>query len=391
MNYIIDNKFKEHMVNLQQVFLYLIDECNLNCVQCLYKPNNKFHIGEKNYINFDECKMLLEDFYEMGARKLTLMGGEPTLYDVKNNNENLLKLITFAKSTGYEYVRIDTNGQFKSDLLYRDEFKQLDEITFSLDGYSAKMNDPIRGMGSFNKCLNNLVVARKLGYNINITTCLHKGLIEQESGKYNIERMICFAIEHKIPVINFHDLFKMSIPRDTWSGNIGITSKEWYEKLSDILIHIEQYRDYISIRLPYNYISRKEFDRNPSYYGYCSAKLGDRILVHPDGTLRICSLMIGTPYYVAKYYENKIEWERGKNCELACHKLNENTPCTHQMNNKSFSIYVPTCVSFKPKQDEFVWKNKLRWEMKSIDGGINEYELDTFGCDISARRSCRNL
>ena len=38
MNYNMDEKFKDYFQNnLKQVFLYLIDDCNLRCVQCLYK------------------------------------------------------------------------------------------------------------------------------------------------------------------------------------------------------------------------------------------------------------------------------------------------------------------------------------------------------------------
>lgn len=45
------------------------------------------------------------------------MGGEPTLYEIKEKNKPLLELIKKSKELGYEYVRIDTNGQFNSDLL----------------------------------------------------------------------------------------------------------------------------------------------------------------------------------------------------------------------------------------------------------------------------------
>lgn len=109
---------------------------------------------------------LISDFREMGAVKLTLMGGEPTLYGIKENNEPLLYLIKKAKELGYEYVRIDTNGQFNSELLDKPEFKMLDEITFSLDGPTKEINDPIRGYGSFEKCVKNIKRAKELGYNI---------------------------------------------------------------------------------------------------------------------------------------------------------------------------------------------------------------------------------
>ncbi len=127
MNYKMDKKFREYYgTNLRQVFLYLVDKCNLNCVQCLYKLDIGFQV-EKKEIDFEDAVKLISDFKEMGAKKLTLMGGEPTLY------KSLLELIKKSKELGYEYVRIDTNGQFNSSLLEKEEFKMLDEITFSID------------------------------------------------------------------------------------------------------------------------------------------------------------------------------------------------------------------------------------------------------------------
>lgn len=133
MNYKMDQKFQDFFQdNLKQVFLYLIDDCNLRCVQCLYKLDICFQV-EKKEIAFEDAVKLISDFRELGAVKLTLMGGEPTLYGKKDGNKQLLELIKKSKELGYEYVRIDTNGQFKSELLEKPEFKMLDEVTFSID------------------------------------------------------------------------------------------------------------------------------------------------------------------------------------------------------------------------------------------------------------------
>lgn len=133
MNYKMDQKFKDlFQDNLKQVFLYLIDDCNLRCVQCLYKLDICFQV-EKKEIAFEDAVKLISDFRELGAVKLTLMGGEPTLYGKKDGNKQLLELIKKSKELGYEYVRIDTNGQFDSELLEKPEFKMLDEVTFSID------------------------------------------------------------------------------------------------------------------------------------------------------------------------------------------------------------------------------------------------------------------
>ena len=223
MYYKMDQKFKDYFkTNLRQVFFYLIDDCNLRCEQCLYKLDIGFHLQKKE-IAFEDAVKLISDFREMGAIKLTLMGGEPTLYGIKEKNKPLLDLIRIAKQDlGYEYVRIDTNGQFKSELLEQPEFKMLDEITFSIDGPTAEINDPIRGFGSFEKCVENIKKAKELGYNIDITSCISKEMTKRDKdGNLYLDRMIKFAENLGIDKINFHNLFKMGVPRDYFSGNIN--------------------------------------------------------------------------------------------------------------------------------------------------------------------------
>ena len=362
-----DKEFKNYFKNnLRQVFLYLIDDCNLRCVQCLYKLEIGFQICKKE-IDFEDAVKLISDFREMGAIKLTLMGGEPTLYGLKQNNKPLLDLIKKSKELGYEYVRIDTNGQFNSELLEKEEFKMLDEITFSIDGFNSEVNDPIRGYGSFEKCLKNILKAKELGYNIDITSCISKEMTKRdEKGNLYLDRMIKFAEEIGIEKINFHNLFKTGVPRDYFSGNIDITIADWFKIWDEIQEKIDNKEYSIPVRIPQSFTTKKEKEKNPKYYGYCSCKNGSRILAHPNGMLRVCSLMIGTPYGIARYYDNKIVWDNSPTNELQAHKMNENTPCTNQYKNNKFGEYVPLCVSFKPKQNEMIWK-ELEWENKKAN------------------------
>lgn len=361
MKFQIDAKFTDYLKNIRQVFLYIIDECNLDCVQCLYKPNNKFTLKNKQ-IDLETAINLISDFKEMGANKLTIMGGEPTLYGKDEEWAPLLKLISASKEIGYEYVRIDTNGTFDTRLLEKEEFKLLDEVTFSLDGPNSEINDKIRGENVFNQCVNNIKRAQELGYKCDVTCCIHKDLINRDDeGNLYLDRMIRFAEEINLNRINFHDLFKANIPRDCWSGTIDITVDDWFNVWNEIQKLIESGRYNIPVRIPQSFTTKDRFSQNEQYYGYCSAKLGERALVHPNGIIRVCSLMIGTPYGIARYYEDKIEWDYSNTNELGDHDMEMMTPCTHQHKGGLIDPFLPVCVSFKPKQDEFVW-NKLEWE-----------------------------
>jgi len=297
--------------------------------------------------------------------KLTIMGGEPTLYGLTQGYKPLLKVIDEAKSLEYEYVRLDTNGQFEPELLMKKGFRKLDEITFSLDGPTPEINDLIRGKGVFNKCVSNIKRAIKLDYNVDITCCIHRGLVKRDKdGNLLLDSMIHFAEALGVNRINFHDLFKTGIPRDTWTGDLDPSLEKWIKVYEKIQSNIEKGKYKIPVRIPQCFITKKEFEENPEYYGYCPAKMGERVLVHPNGIIRICSLMIGTPYGVARFYEGKIVWDETPTNELRDHELNEHTPCTNQSKSIDFGKLVPLCVSFKPKQKEIVWREKLKWESK---------------------------
>ncbi len=357
----VDSKFKlKFNGKIGQVFIYLIDKCNITCSHCLYKPELTFQL-ERKYIPFDECVDLMKSFFLLGATKLSFLGGEPTLHP------QLPELIHEAKRIGYAYVRIDTNGQFQASLLDNEFIKELDEITFSLDGFNEELNDEIRGKGVFKKLLSNLEYAISKKYNVHITTCVHKNLIKEEDQQLRLFKMIEYAESLGIGTINMHDLLKSGIPRDLWSGKSETSIEEYQSAFEKVQAYLKQRVSKISVRMPQCVISREEYEINKRYYSYCSVKQFDRILIFPNGMLRICSLMIGTPYCIGYYDDENIYWNNTPTNELRNHDMNSDTICTNQEKGNFFKSKVPLCVSFKPNQNEPIWKNKLKWEEKKIE------------------------
>lgn len=364
-NFDIDKKFQDYFQDrLKQVFFYMTDECQLRCKQCLYKPNLVFHMCKKE-IPFETLVMLMSDFRTLGATKLTFMGGEPSCYGDKDHKQ-FMALIAKAKSLGYEYVRMDTNGQFEDDYLRQPGMKNLDEISFSLDGHTSRIHDLLRGKGAFKKCVTNIKRAIELGYKVDVTGCVHRELIKRDKdGNLQLDRFIKFVESLGVNTVNFHVLFKHGFPIDTWSGETDIKVEEWIKIFKELSKKVDNGEYKISVRIPQHFVTRSEFDKNPPYYGYCAAKLGERVLVQPNGEIRICSGMLGSPYHVANFYNGKIVWEESGTNELIDHKLEEFTPCTNQSKGMDCGKYLPLCFSFKPKQNEFVWKKKLAWEKKT--------------------------
>jgi len=356
----IEQTFRAKFENrIGQVFIYLIDECNLSCAHCLYKPELTFQI-ERKYISFEECIDLMKNLFSLGATKLSFLGGEPTLHP------KLPELIHEAKKIGYSYVRVDTNGQFNHSLLNNKFILELDEITFSLDGYNEETNDIIRGKNVFKNLITNIQYAVEKNINVHLTTCVHKGLTSINNEQIKLLNMIEFAQSIGVNTINMHDLLKSNIPRDLWSGNFETSVEEYQNAFLQVQDYIKQGKTKISVRMPQCIITKEEYNRNIKYYSYCSAKQFDRILAFPNGILRICSLMIGTPYCIGFYDKDRIYWNNTPTNELRGHEMNKDTVCTNQAKQDSFNGLVPLCVSLKPNQNEVIWKHKLKWENNRV-------------------------
>jgi sulfatase maturation enzyme AslB (radical SAM superfamily) len=369
----IDKQFSTYFRSLKQVFLYITDNCNLECQHCIYKPNVKFGFGNKE-ISFAEVISLISDFREMGASKLSILGGEPTLYGMHNNKnyEQLLQVIEAAKDMGYEYIRIVTNGTFQTSLLYEKRFQLLNEISFSLDGYDEITNDAVRKRGVFKKAVNNIKVAKKLGFEVHITTCVYNKLLEKDSNnEYLLERVMFLGQELNVQTVNFHVLINDGTPIETWQGGLFCSPALWQQAYYDISQNILNNKYKVHVRIPPTFISEDEFNSNKSYYGFCPVKLGERLLVHPDGILRICSALLASKYGIATFNNFEINWNNTKTNELTDHKLGEYTPCTNRGKVSYGKDRCVLCFSFKPDQDEHIWKHKTQWDQRKTNIIVN--------------------
>ena len=351
---LFDAEVKKFYKNrIKQVFVYLTNHCQLRCKQCLYKP---ILDNSSSDLEFSVLLNLLTVFHDFGAFKVSYLGGEPTLYN--SQNKTFSDVVSLSHDLGYEYVRVDTNGQFSKEFLEDKSIRLLNEITFSLDGHDESTNDAVRGLGSFKKCVANIQKAVYEGYKVQITSCIHsKAFSNKESAVENMEKIISFAEELGVDSINFHPILKVGAARDEWISDTDISPALWteiYKVISD-RVQFDEYA--INVRIPTRYIS----DYDPTdmdFYNYCPLKMGERALIMPDGQIKVCAFTIGTDYCIARFDKSKIKFEKHFN-ELD--KLDENRICCNQ---SSYDGLEPLCMSFKPNQEELVW-NSIRLEGKS--------------------------
>lgn len=338
---------------IKQVFVYITNRCQLHCRQCLYKPMLSPNSSD---IDYNQLTTLLEIFRRWGAYKLSFLGGEPSLYHDKNNHKRLSDIIVFAKKIGYQYIRIDTNGQFKESFLDDVGIKQLSEITFSIDGHNQETNDIVRGEGSFQNCVKNLKKAVMLGYNVQITSCVHKySCPNAEVGLKNLKAMISFAQEMGVKSINFHPILKVGIPRDKWIDSTEISVFDWETIYTKMLSVLPWDNDLIKVRIPMRFVSCDVIAENKEKYHYCPLDMGERALIMPDGQIKVCAFTIGTQECVARYNTTGIFSEKNRNETYKIGTLTGSQVCYNQTGD--YGNYIPLCMSYKPYQNEMVWED----------------------------------
>jgi molybdenum cofactor biosynthesis enzyme MoaA len=337
---------------IQQVFVYATNKCQLQCRQCLYKP--LLRSGAPDF-SFEDLDWLLRLFHSYGAYKLSFLGGEPTLYFDRASGSRVGDLVELGFKTGFNYVRMDTNGQFASALLQSPQMASLSEITFSLDGFTPDTNDEIRGEGTLRKCLASIEQAVALGYRVQITTCVHNVLCpDPDTGFDNMVSMIRFAEGLGVRAINFHPILMAGIPRDGWIDGTDIPAASWMQIYRRLRQEISSASFSVAVRLPARFVGLNEYLANSDSYDYCPVRMGERVLILPDGSLKICAFEIGTPNSVAHFSNGTITMAQQNN-EIA--KIAAFDPsCGPCMNQRpSEPSLVPLCMSFKPHQRELVW------------------------------------
>jgi molybdenum cofactor biosynthesis enzyme MoaA len=123
--------------------------CNLTCHHCFVSCSPKNH--SFGFLSLDEVKRRLAESISLGVKEYYFTGGEPFLN--REMTDILIETLRFGPAT------VLTNGTVLKDAwlarlraaedasLYSLEFR------FSIDGFSPETNDPIRGIGTFERAM----------------------------------------------------------------------------------------------------------------------------------------------------------------------------------------------------------------------------------------------
>ena len=151
--------------------------CNLKCTHCFIScsPTNHSH----EMLTLAQVRERLAEAVPLGVREYYFTGGEPFL------NPEIFPILEETLRQGPASVL--TNGLFLTpercrrlrELFEESEYSL--DIRVSIDGYTAEVNDPIRGAGTFEKILLGIANLARSGVNPVVTVteaCDEAGTVE---------------------------------------------------------------------------------------------------------------------------------------------------------------------------------------------------------------------
>lgn len=205
------------------VQFHITNRCNLKCKHCY--EGNFFNVEEWEIKNFKSAiEKLWNCFKKWGVKgEISLIGGEPTLHP------QFYDMVNYLSSRGdVTNIAVLTNGVLLDSRFIESMQKNNCFVQISLDGVSAKKHDFIRGEGSYDKTINNIMKLCSAGVPVGVHYVLSKYTTPLNS--------VFFAnlIQYGVSQITFSRLVPL--------GNAGINDMLNKDELKNTLSYIDEMR-----------------------------------------------------------------------------------------------------------------------------------------------------
>lgn len=144
-------------MNKKVLFLDITSKCNLRCKHCY---NNRYFESKEDSFDYTEFLEIIKNYK---LERIHILGGEPLL------SPYLFDIVEYANLKNIT-VSINTNGTYLDETMFRrlSAYKNIDQITVSLDGGVAADNDIIRGKGTYEKVVGNLLKCKTVKTHVQI-------------------------------------------------------------------------------------------------------------------------------------------------------------------------------------------------------------------------------
>ena len=129
-------------------------KCNYNCRYCYASHDN----SNEHILSFEELVDVIKQAKELGAEKIIILGGEPTIYPF------FLNLLDFINSEGLQ-SEVFTNGSMITPELSKILFEKKVNVVLKLNSLNPKVMEFLTGRSdSLNNALNAIRCLKDAGY-----------------------------------------------------------------------------------------------------------------------------------------------------------------------------------------------------------------------------------
>lgn len=265
----------------RNVFFHLLTGCNLSCRHCYINPEQH----GKGMVSRETMRAWLALFFDREREtNLVFLGGEPTLHP------DLAEGIAFARQLGYHSVTVDTNGYLFHDLL--DRVSPRDAVlSFSLDGPSPAVNDPIRGEGVFAVCTGNLRRAVAKGFAVSVIYTVSRLNLEHLR---EMPRLLADWGVHRffIQVIGIRGK-----PAASEGDRFQLSPEEWLAVVPEVAWEAAR----MGLHVVYPKVFLEEGERFK-----CAGRVAENYFIFPNGRVYCCPLCEDFPVHTYRIEEGRL-------------------------------------------------------------------------------------
>lgn len=187
-------------MNLEKLKIEITDQCPLQCKHCSTNAGPEYN----DVLSLETIEQIINEFYELGGKKITISGGEPLLHP------QLEQILKHSKHLGLEIVLYSTGILLENKLPIKAEIrifsnleKYISKIIFSIYSDNSKTHDSITNVqGSYNLTWDSIKNSTELGIDTElhfVPTPLNYKSIPSVLNKMRIERIKKISLLRFVP------------------------------------------------------------------------------------------------------------------------------------------------------------------------------------------------
>lgn len=253
-----------------QIMWHLTPLCNLRCLHC-YEPTEREPRAEPDLV-----PLVADQIQELSSSydiiRVGLLGGEPL-----SSPEIFFEAVQSLKDRGIRRIDVGTNGTLvNQSMAERLKDTDITMAQISLEGATAKANDPIRGFGSFDRALEGLECLKRSGVKTGIMVTVSQANFDQ------LEPMLRLAVEYNVGMLAFNRFLPLGGSKQHLAGSV--LTPDQLKAIMDF-VHKAQER-YPEMTITSDDPLLHLDDGNPGCGG-CGAGIANLAVLH-DGTVYPC-------------------------------------------------------------------------------------------------------